>query len=122
MAVKLVNQALVGMHAQAACEAIRLAESFGLVDASLSADQSANFANARNVQLLKELLLNSWGQSKVLELVVSDYEQIINGAKSAGSVADALASAKSAAPLRNMDKDFDCISRDLSKALNSSKF
>eukprot|EP01031_Cornospumella_fuschlensis_P039893 gene39893-48578_t len=48
MAAKLVNQALVGMHAQAAVEAYQLAKTWGLED----------------VAQLRELLQASWGHSK----------------------------------------------------------
>lgn len=86
MAAKLVNQALVGVHAQAAVEAITIAQSMGLTD----------------VAKLKQLLSTSWGQSKVLDLVMADF---LTAEASGTSLADM----KTAAPLRNMQKDFSCI-------------
>ncbi len=100
MAAKLVNQALVGIHAQAACEAIRLAEKLGLED----------------LVQLKELLSASWGQSKILDLVLADFiaarQQSSNNSFEAAL--QVLQETKSAAPLRNMDKDFACIEKEIS--------
>lgn len=98
MAAKLVNQALVGIHAQAACEAIRLADRLGLKD----------MAN------LQDLLSSSWGQSKVLELVFADYN-LMNpkGNLTLDQTADRLNKYKSPAPLRNMIKDFECIEKEI---------
>lgn len=136
MAAKLVNQALVGIHAQAACESIELAHQLGL-----------NTTNG----ILKELLVNSWGQSKVLDLVMTDYisasqnpdiiprndhdKTPLDGNKSSGHIrltvgevvhpsvhqdtVHRLARIKSAAPLRNMVKDFNCIQHDIK---GSSKY
>jgi hypothetical protein len=56
---KIINQLLVGVHAQAACEALALAEKMSL-----------------EVPLLQEMLASSWGQSRVLELVLADYQRL----------------------------------------------
>ena len=86
MAAKIVNQALVGMHAQAACEALALAEGMGLAD----------------VELLNRLLGASWGQSRIQGIVFDDYVAAKKGQW--GSL-----DRPSAAPLRNLDKDFGCV-------------
>jgi 3-hydroxyisobutyrate dehydrogenase-like beta-hydroxyacid dehydrogenase len=95
MAGKLVNQALVCMHAQAACEALHIAQRLGIDDMDLDK--------------LQELLRSSWGQSKVLELVFADYIQAMSGKQSSQSVAEALAVQATAAPLRNLRKDLRCL-------------
>eukprot|EP01034_Spumella_vulgaris_P034657 gene34657-42746_t len=51
-AAKLINQTLVGIHMQAAVEALYLAEQMGITD----------------ISQLKDLLNISWGQSKILDL------------------------------------------------------
>ena len=99
MAAKLINQALVGVHALAASEAIYMAESFGI-------------DSVENISTLKEMLHASWGQSKVLELCLDDYIK----AKTLGSN-EVLS--KTAAPLRNLRKDFSCIERDVTTATNN---
>lgn len=88
MAAKLINQALVGMHAQAACEALLLAEKFHL----------------ENTDVLLNMLKTSWGQSKLLELTIADYIK----ARQLGwtSVQN------SSAPLRNLQKDFSSVIAD----------
>jgi 3-hydroxyisobutyrate dehydrogenase-like beta-hydroxyacid dehydrogenase len=98
MAAKLVNQALVGIHAQAACEALKLAERLELTD----------------TKALRDLLNSSWGQSKVLDLVFADYEVAKDSCeKSFDSARKVLGSTASAAPLRNMAKDFLCIEKEI---------
>lgn len=92
MAAKLVNQALVGIHAQAASEALTLAKQFGIKD----------------TQLLADMLKNSWGQSKVAELVLDD---AIKVAREGAHILR-----NTAAPLRNLQKDFACIQQDLKPA------
>ena len=57
MAAKLVNQALVGMHVQATCEALTLAERLGLTD----------------IALLSTMLATSWGQSRLQGIMMLDY-------------------------------------------------
>lgn len=52
MAAKLVNQLLVGVHAQAASEALALAEDLGLT----------------NVEGLLQLLNSAWGNSVMLQV------------------------------------------------------
>jgi len=87
MAAKIINQLLVGVHAQAACEALALAEKMSL-----------------EVPLLQEMLASSWGQSRVLELVLADYQRLRregNGWKGMDG--------PTGAPLRNLDKDFSCV-------------
>jgi NAD-binding of NADP-dependent 3-hydroxyisobutyrate dehydrogenase len=97
MAAKLVNQALVAMHAQAASEALVLAEGMGLTN------------SAQTTTLLAEMLQCSWGQSKVGELVLADYIATQNHEK--GFECDTIR--KSAAPLRNLAKDLDCVMKEL---------
>ena len=89
MAAKLINQALVGVHAQAACEALLMAERF----------------NIKGTNILLEMLQTSWGQSKLLELTFADY---IKAEKSTWEIVQ-----NSGAPLRNLEKDFSCISKDV---------
>lgn len=101
MAAKLVNQALVGIHAQAACEAIKIAYSMQLTD----------------ISKLRALLCNSWGQSKVLDLVMADFVEAAKESKHLPSICDRLARQATAAPLRNMDKDFQCILQSSSEML-----
>lgn len=86
MAAKIVNQALVGMHAQAACEALALAEKMGITD----------------MELLNRLLAASWGQSRIQGIVFDDYVAARKGQW--GSL-----DRPSPAPLRNLDKDFGCV-------------
>jgi 3-hydroxyisobutyrate dehydrogenase-like beta-hydroxyacid dehydrogenase len=102
---KLINQALVGIHALAACEAIKLAEKWGLT----------------NIDQLNDMLQNSWGQSRILDLVMKEYlqaqfeifhSQNLDVSKFA-DVYSKLAQSNSPAPLRNMNKDFQCINNDL---------
>ena len=99
MAAKLVNQALVGIHAQAASEAIALADELGLKNES---------------KQLLAMLSNSWGQSRILELALQDY---INSKALGPHVID-----QSPAPLRNLLKDFDAIQHEIGKStLSGSK-
>lgn len=53
VAAKLVNQLLVGVHAQVASEAISLAEDLGLTD----------------VNALLQLLNSAWGNSVMLQVI-----------------------------------------------------
>lgn len=101
-AAKLINQALVGIHALAACEALKLAEKWEVED----------------VQALKDILQVSWGQSKVLELVMLDYMVASERVDSVdvNVIIDELSKSSSAAPLRNMEKDFNCITSAILKA------
>jgi 3-hydroxyisobutyrate dehydrogenase-like beta-hydroxyacid dehydrogenase len=85
MAAKLINQALVGVHAQAACEALYLAEEM----------------NITNIEALREMLNTAWGQSKILDLTMTDY---IRAQQEGWQTVD-----NSKAPLRNLEKDFKCI-------------
>lgn len=89
MAAKLVNQALVAMHAQAASEAVCLSSKFGIKD----------------TELLQNMLRTSWGQSKVLDLALDDVKQ------ATGQGVDGLKNTK--APLRNLLKDLKCVENDL---------
>lgn len=95
MAAKLINQALVGVHCQTAVEVILLGEKFGLLN------------DRTGIETLQNLLKASWGQSKILELILADY--LI--AKEKG-FADPYIS-QSSAPLRNLDKDFGCIQKEI---------
>lgn len=97
MAAKLVNNALVTAHAQCAVEALLMAERLGLIE---STDQ---------IQTLTEMLKTSWGQSKVFELVASDYISSITN----NHDRSALRSFPTQAPLRNLQKDMDCVIHDL---------
>lgn len=97
MAAKLINQALVGIHMQAAIEALRLAEKLEL----------------RDTKMLQELLSNSWGQSKVLDLVMNDYNSAKGVSGSFASTVKRLEESLSPAPLRNMHKDFHCIESEI---------
>ena len=99
MAAKLVNQTLVGIHAQAASEAIALADELGLKD---------------ETKQLQAMLSNSWGQSKILELALQDY---MNSKAMGPQILD-----QSAAPLRNLLKDFDAIQHEIDESrLDGSK-
>jgi 3-hydroxyisobutyrate dehydrogenase len=91
MAAKLINQALVGVHAQAACEVLFLAEEMGI----------------NNTETLREMLGTAWGQSKILDLTMMDY---IKGQKEGWQSLD-----NSAAPLRNLYKDFKCVLQNQTK-------
>ncbi len=132
MAAKLINQTLVGIHAQAAVEVIFLAEQMDITD----------------ISELKALLSTSWGQSKILDLLLQDYidmktklQQSINlsvDSKTTNNTHtsssnntnttnnsssnnttqvdllwDNILRANSAAPLRNMKKDFECIQKEV---------
>lgn len=91
MAAKLVNQALVAMHAAAAADAVLLAKQFGLED----------------LQSLQALLKSSWGQSKILDLALDDLiacQGDLEGLKN------------TKAPLRNLQKDVECIAADMAAA------
>jgi 3-hydroxyisobutyrate dehydrogenase len=88
MAAKLVNQALVVMHAAAAADALHLASQFELDD----------------LGSLKALLASSWGQSKILDLALDDL---------IACKGDREGLKNSRAPLRNLLKDVDCIAKDI---------
>jgi len=89
MGAKLINQALVSIHAQAASEAIVLAETMGL---------------GLQTPKLLDMLKDSWGQSKILELALQDY---INAQKNGWHTLDS-----SPAPLRNLVKDMACVQKE----------
>ena len=89
MGAKLINQALVSIHAQAASEAIVLAETMGL---------------GLETPKLLDMLKDSWGQSKILELAFQDY---INAQKNGWDTLDS-----SPAPLRNLVKDMACVQKE----------
>jgi 3-hydroxyisobutyrate dehydrogenase-like beta-hydroxyacid dehydrogenase len=101
MAAKLINQALVGVHAQAAVEAIRMANKLDLKDTAL----------------LKDLLAASWGQSKILDLVLNDYNTVQSTSSSLAETMEKIRSTASPAPLRNLYKDFHCIEVEVSGPL-----
>lgn len=98
-AAKLINQTLVGIHALAACEALRMAKHW----------------NLQEIELLKQMLSISWGQSKVLDLVLADYLEVVqqtpsfNQSSQLNDLLKAIAHKSTGAPLRNMEKDFNCI-------------
>jgi len=94
MAAKLVNQLLVGVHAQAAAEAIALAERMKL-----------------DMSILSEMLVLSWGHSRVQQLVMNDYIRIQKSPQGW-----ALMDGPTGAPLRNLDKDFGCVLEALAGA------
>lgn len=94
MAAKLVNQALVGIHAQAASESIYLAKKFGIQD----------------ISLLGEMLRQSWGHSKILELCIKDTLTAMS------PDGDEILK-KTKAPLRNVRKDLQCVEEDLKSIL-----
>lgn len=89
MGAKLINQALVSIHAVAASEAIVLAETMGL-----------GLQTPKLLDMLKE----SWGQSKILELALQDY---INAQTNGWNTLD-----NSPAPLRNLIKDMSCVQKE----------
>lgn len=89
MGAKLINQALVSIHAQAASEAIVLAETMGL---------------GLQTPKLLDMLKDSWGQSRILELAFQDY---INAQKNGWETLDS-----SPAPLRNLVKDMACVQKE----------
>lgn len=82
-AAKLVNQCLVTTHAQAAVEAIHMAESFNLIDLGTrlpppvitttvsdkeeEKEEEKTVNNLEKEQRLIQMLSSSWGQSKVLQ-------------------------------------------------------
>lgn len=81
-ATKLVNQLLVGCHAAASCEALRLGKELGIKD----------------LDQLLAVLSKSWGQSKILARCGG----LIANAETKGDP-DSLK--VSGAPLRNLHKD-----------------
>jgi 3-hydroxyisobutyrate dehydrogenase-like beta-hydroxyacid dehydrogenase len=97
MAAKLINQALVGIHAQAAVEALRLAEKLELKD----------------TKLLQELLNHSWGQSRLLDLTMTDYHTVKDLSSSFDDTLQKIKESSSPAPLRNLYKDFHCIESEI---------
>lgn len=109
MAAKLVNQALVGVHAQAACEAILLAEALGI----------------KNLPALREVLGASWGQSRILDLVMNDYiaakNEFPHSKNPAKEAIAKLSAIKSSAPLKNLDKDFSCIAVEVEEGSGELK-
>ena len=102
-AAKLVNQALVCMHAQAACEALFLAEKVGL---SKSPEDTAR---------LLSMLKASWGHSKVLELVLQDYigSYVVDSEGTVRPSMEVEGVRNSVAPLRNLAKDLECVMREV---------
>jgi hypothetical protein len=137
MGAKLINQALVCVHAQVAAEAIIMAQVLGL-------DSEPSFT------ALRSMLQDAWGQSTVLDLALADVcaamprsthemntengngnagegatkhsvrahhpqdERNVNGHSSALRASlHALALSKSAAPLRNLHKDIDIVCSEM---------
>lgn len=98
MAAKLINQALVSVHAQAASEALVLAHKMGL---------------AGQIEMLLEMLKCSWGQSKVLEGTFADYIAAQREPQRWERLDH------SPAPLRNLLKDLDCVKMDLNAEAGS---
>ena len=85
-ASKLVNQLLVGVHSLAASEALVLAKELGLKD----------------LDILNDLIRDSWGYSKIFERclgIINDVDYDFNSSKLE----------KSGAPLRNLCKDLKII-------------
>ena len=85
-AAKLVNQLLVGVHSLAASEALVLAKELGLKD----------------LNVLNDLIRDSWGYSKIFERclgIINDVDFDFNSPKLE----------KSGAPLRNLYKDLQII-------------
>ena len=71
----------------------------------------------QDIRLLKDTLMKSWGGSTVLGLTFDDY--LLAETSETGWKSDVIR--KSAAPLRNMNKDFDCIKRECTKFNKSGK-
>eukprot|EP01038_Epipyxis_sp_PR26KG_P007130 gene7130-9729_t len=95
MSAKLINQMLVGVHIQAAVEALYMAEKLGITD--------------NNILILKDMLSTSWGHSRMQDLIFSDYIKANeNNSKNWDIIIN-----NTAAPLRNIEKDFSYISKEL---------
>lgn len=92
MSAKLINQMLVTVHAQAACEALRLAELY----------------NMSSIEQLQAMLDVSWGNSRMISHVFRDYEIEYAHAKNMKT--------QTAAPLRNLQKDMLCLTHDIPSA------
>jgi hypothetical protein len=112
-AAKLVNQCLVTAHAQAAAEAIHMAESFNLIDLGTRKPESNKNTSIEKEQRLIEMLTSSWGQSKVLELLLNDYITIKTAEGGSAARCPSEMAPPSGAPLRNLDKDMQCAMGDI---------
>ena len=122
-AAKLVNQCLVTAHAQAAAEAIHMAESLDLIDLGKlennDCSDEVKCVNLEREKRLIKMLSASWGQSRVLELLLNDY---VTAKTSLGEPAASRPSdmfPPSGAPLRNLHKDMQCAMSDLGEVLSS---
>lgn len=118
-AAKLVNQCLVTAHAQAAAEAIHMAESFNLIDLGTRKKGIGDkgLLDTKKEERLIAMLSSSWGQSKVLDLLLHDYvtAKTKEGESAAPSPVDMFP--PTGAPLRNLHKDMQCATSDLERVI-----